>query len=122
MCLFLPAKQYRDFGEDVRGLAEHLDVLERVVANAKSTLLSRGSFTTPIRLDPYSLKQIIGDYEQTLKECVDLLRVNRAYGMSDSVRRNLEWNVLVQPSVQRLQQRLLLHHSKIKLLLKPLEM
>jgi len=106
----------------VRGLAQSLDILERVVAQAQQSLFQQGVYNVPLRWDKRSLIEIIGDYEQTLQECRFLIEDNYRYRASSGPIRNLEWNALVQPNADRLRTRLLLHNSKIQLVLKPFEM
>ena len=111
-----------EFGRDVKGLAESLDILTRVVHEASSSLQKQGAFNTPPRWDPTSLYQIIGDYESTLRECYELIRSNDRYRVGSNPLRNIEWNVLVQPTADGLRQRIALHNSKVLQVLKPFEM
>ncbi|KAM5350607.1 hypothetical protein ACJ41O_007112 [Fusarium nematophilum] len=113
-------KQYLEFGRDVKGLAENLDILTRVVAQAETSLQRQGVNST-VRWDRASLIEIIGDYDGTLMECHDLLRSNQRYRVGTNPLRNLEWNVLVQPTADQLRQRIILHNSKILHVLKPFE-
>jgi hypothetical protein len=76
-----------------------------------------------VRWDRGSLLDIIGDYHETLAECRRLLEDNRRYGASaNNPLRNIEWNALVQPNVDRLRHRIQLHNSRIQIALKPFEM
>lgn len=120
----LAAKNYTEFGRDVRGLAENLDTLAEVVGRAKASLHNQSQVpmhNAVVRWDESSLEQIIGDYKSTLRECHDLIRSNQRYYRTN-VMRNIEWNVLIQPNADRLRQRILLHNSKIFHFLKPFEM
>lgn len=119
---FLIARQYTEFGIDVRGLAENLNVLTDVVGRANESLQLQARYAARVRWDPASLKQIIGDYEATLQECWDLIATNQRYAMSKNMMRNIEWNVMVQPTADKLRQRILLHNSKVVQFLKPFEM
>ncbi|KAM0218492.1 hypothetical protein ACHAQD_006875 [Fusarium lateritium] len=116
-------RQYAEFGRDVKGLAENLDILSRVVACADDSLQKQRRQGAPARLrwDRRSLIEIIGDYELTLRECDKLLRSNSRYRVGSNPLRNLEWNVLVQPMADQLRQRITLHNSKILHVLKPFE-
>lgn len=116
------ARQYNEFGRDVRGLAESLDVLTRVVHQANSSLQRQGAYNSYARWDPASLRSITGDYELTLHECYELIQANSRYRVGSNALQNIEWNVLVQPSADRLRQRIALHNSKILHVLKPFEM
>lgn len=92
------------------------------MVQAQQSLVQQGLYNVPLRWDKVSLVEIIGDYEQTLQECRFLLEDNYRYRVSAGPIRNLEWNALVQPNADRLRTRLLLHNSKIQLVLKPFEM
>ncbi|KAH7324360.1 hypothetical protein B0I35DRAFT_349664 [Stachybotrys elegans] len=114
-------KQYKEFGQDVRGLAESLDILDRVVLQATNSLRHQGLNNALVRWDRVSFAEIIGDYEGTLNECKKLLRDNARYRGGSGPGRNIEWNVMVQPTVERLRQRIALHNSKILHVMKPFE-
>ncbi|KAM0424250.1 hypothetical protein ACHAPT_010622 [Fusarium lateritium] len=116
-------KQYLEFGRDVRGLAENLDILSRVIAQADSSLQRerRQGTNARVRWDRTSLIEIVGDYEGTLRECRELLASNARYRGGSGPFRNLEWNLLVQPAADQLRQRIILHNSKVLHILKPFE-
>jgi hypothetical protein len=116
------AKNYHEFGQDVRSLADSLHILSRVVEQAGDTLHSHCGSAALVRWDPLSLREIVGDFEVTLRECHELIRTNQRYGIRTNPIRNIEWHVLVQPTADRLRQRIALHNSKIQLFLKPFEM
>lgn len=119
----LLAKQYLEFGRDVRGLAENLDILSSVIAQAESSLQKeRQGVKTRVRWDRRSLIEIVGDYDSTLQECRELLASNARYRGGSGPFRNLEWNLLVQPTADQLRQRIILHNSKVLHILKPFEM
>ncbi|KAF7553918.1 hypothetical protein G7Z17_g3277 [Cylindrodendrum hubeiense] len=115
-------RQYIEFGKDVKYLAESLDILTRVVAQANSSLQRQGGYNVVARWDRSSLGQIIGDYHATLRECHELLGANERYRGGGNAFRNIEWNVLVQPTADQLRQRIALHNSKVLHVLKPFEM
>lgn len=71
--------------------------------------------------DLTSVKEIIGDYQSTLIECRRLLQQNQQFRHGSTPMSNIEWNLLLQPVVDRLQARVLMHNNKILFLLKPLE-
>ncbi|KAF6791739.1 hypothetical protein CMUS01_16206, partial [Colletotrichum musicola] len=114
-------RQYAEFGRDVRGLAENLDTIGLVVIQADKSLRSEGAFSRAPRWDPSSLGEIIGDYESTLQECVELIKNNNRHRLGGGPLRNIEWNVLVAPSADRLRARIALHNSKVLHVLKPFE-
>lgn len=117
------AKQYLEFWRDVRGLAENLDILSSVITQADNSLQrERQSVKTRVRWDRRSLIEIVGDYDGTLRECRELLDSNTRYRGGSGPLRNLEWNILVQPTADRLRQRIILHNSKVLHILKPFEM
>jgi hypothetical protein len=105
----------------VRGLAQNLQYLTHVVNNAKETIQTQNGYGAVVRWDPISLREIVGDFHATLQECRDLLDSNNRYGLSTNALRNIEWNVLVQPTADRLRQRIMLHNSKILHFIKPFE-
>ncbi|KAK2055404.1 hypothetical protein LY76DRAFT_520520 [Colletotrichum caudatum] len=117
---FSATRQYAEFGRDVRGLAENLDILTRVVNKAHQSLRQEGAFQ-PLRWDPSSLGEIIGDYRETLTECLHLIADNHRYRIGGGPLRNIEWNVLVAPAADRLRARIALHNSKVIHVLKPFE-
>ncbi|KAJ0347025.1 hypothetical protein KNSL1_006855 [Colletotrichum chrysophilum] len=116
----ISAKQYEEFGRDVRGLAESLDILTRVVSQAEQSLRRDVSYKS-LRWDPSSLGEIIGDYQGTLRECIELIDNNNRYRLNSGPLRNIEWNVLVAPAADRLRARIALHNSKVLHVLKPFE-
>lgn len=119
----IAARQYAEFGRDVRGLAENLDILGRVVDKAgQSFHQETASKLEPLRWDRPSLNEIIGDYHETLTECCTLIENNHRYRLSSGPLRNIEWNVLVAPAADRLRARIALHNSKVLHVLKPFEM
>lgn len=113
-------RQYLEFGRDVRALACSLRILNDIVTEADSSLRQQG-INGSVRWDHLSLLEIIGDYEGTLGECRELLQANARYRVGTNAFRNLEWNALVQPTADRLRQRITLHNSKINHVLKPFE-
>ncbi|KAL2881198.1 hypothetical protein SGCOL_003489 [Colletotrichum sp. CLE4] len=119
---FNATRQYAEFGRDVRGLAENLDILSRVVDKADQSLHQERTFKLePLRWDRSSLDEIIGDYHETLTECCTLIENNHRYRLSSGPLRNIEWNVLVAPAADRLRARIALHNSKVIHVLKPFE-
>ncbi|EXJ54527.1 hypothetical protein A1O7_09867 [Cladophialophora yegresii CBS 114405] len=115
------ATQFGRFGQDVKGLAESLDGLRRMITSAYEQVRgSLGSHRAP-RWNFASLNEIIGDYQRTIHECRRLVESNRQYGQAVGPWRNIEWNILIQPQAAALQQRILHHNSKILIIIKPLE-
>jgi hypothetical protein len=106
-------RQYVDFGKDVRGLAESLNILNQVVTQASSSLRQQGAPNATLRWDQTSLDEIVGDYTQTLEACKILLEKNKRYRLGTSPLRNIDWHVLVQSDVNHLRQRIQLHNSKL---------
>jgi hypothetical protein len=118
----VPARQYVEFGNDVKGLANNLDTLSDVVANATRSLYQQSPWRTPrLRWDERSLLDIVGDYRITLQQCTELLRTNRGYRLPSGPIRNLEWNIFVQPQADHLRHKIRMHNSKILHVLKPFE-
>lgn len=75
-----------------------------------------------LRWDWCSLSQIIGNCEQTLKDCYLLLDRNGRFASNSGALRSIEWNMLVQSDADQLRQRIQQHNTKILLALAPFEM
>jgi hypothetical protein len=119
------AGQYAAFGKEIRGLATHLDTLLQAFRRAQQSLTDHGAPPTDRpRWDIASLVDIFGGYEETLEECRRLIESNNRYydTHSTGVLRNIQFNVMVQPTVERLRARIMLHNSRIQHALKPFEM
>jgi hypothetical protein len=118
-------QQYQDFGNDIKYLAENLKNISRVVENAKSqqSQQSVGLRSPPVQKDwdLSSLKEIIGDYENTLADCKKLLEENHEFRKKRNFAYNNYWNFVIQPKFDQLRRRLQSHNTKIIILLKPLE-
>lgn len=106
----------------VRSFADNLSILTRVVQGAQQSLADHGAEPAiHPRWHLESLFDIVGDYETTLRECHKLIDDNTRFSETTGVGRNLQWNYIVQPAVDRLQERLLLHNSRLLNALKPFE-
>ncbi|KAK0111245.1 hypothetical protein ONS95_001618 [Cadophora gregata] len=99
---FDASQAYQDFGNDIKGLAENLNNIVRVVENARATWIQESVRVVRSRAPPLqkdwdlsSLHEIVGDYRSTLEDCKRLLEQN--YELES-------------------------HNSKISILLKPLEL
>ncbi|KAF1817013.1 hypothetical protein P152DRAFT_384775, partial [Eremomyces bilateralis CBS 781.70] len=115
------SRQYADFGQLVKSLAENLDNIGRVINNAVSHMQTRRmSMALPV-WDLTSVREITGDYTNTILECNRLLKQNEQFRQDTSPMSNIEWHLLLQPNVDRLKQRVEMHNNKILFLLKPLE-
>jgi hypothetical protein len=126
---FLAGKQYQDFGTDIKYLAENLNNISQVVDYAKATWTQQSLQYGRSRGPPpqkdwdlTSLREIIGDYYKTLTDCEKLLLENHEFKKSQNFAYNIEWNLVLQPKVDQLRQRLDSHNTKILILLKPLEL
>ncbi|KAF2103717.1 hypothetical protein NA57DRAFT_31033 [Rhizodiscina lignyota] len=115
------SRQYTEFWQSVRGLAENLDNIGRVISNAVKHVEVRRMSTTLPAWNFTSIQEIVGDYRATLLDCRRLLEENQQYRHGGSGINSIEWNMLLQPKVDRLQQRIQMHNEKITFLLKPLE-
>ncbi|PMD25960.1 hypothetical protein NA56DRAFT_390095 [Hyaloscypha hepaticicola] len=123
------SRQYQDFWNDVRSLAENLGRTWSVVENAQDAwkqhslpLLASPGLPSQKDWDLTSLREIIGDYYKTLTDCENLLRENPEFRKNRNFVYNIEWNLVVQPKVEQLRKRLEFHNTKILVLLKPLEL
>lgn len=122
-------RQYQEFGNDIKNLAENLRNIERVIENAKATWTQQSLRHVRSRALPpqkewdlSSLREIIGDYHRTLMDCQKLLEENHEFRRNRSFVYNIEWNVVIQRKVEHLRKRLESHNSKILILLRPLEL
>ncbi|KAK3389699.1 hypothetical protein B0H63DRAFT_518935 [Podospora didyma] len=116
------SRQYAEFFADVEHLAGQLSLLVQVVNGAQQTLQTHASGHAPRpRWHLGSFLDIVGDYQSTLTECNVLIEANNRYRDTRNPARNIEWNVLVQPSVRRLRERILLHNTRIQHALRPFE-
>lgn len=113
----------------MKGLAENLQNISRVVENAKAawTQHSLQFIRAPGPAlqkdwDLTSLREIIGDYHKTLTDCRKLLEENPEFRKNRNFAYNIEWNKVIQPKVELLRKRLEFHNTKILVLLRPLEL
>ncbi len=127
--VFLIGRQYQDFWNDVRSLAENLRRIWRVVENAQEAwkqhslpLLASPGLPSQKDWDLTSLREIIGDYQKTLTDCENLLNENPEFRKNRNFAHNIEWNFILQPKVEQLRKRLEFHNTKILVLLRPLEL
>lgn len=69
-----------------------------------------------------TLLKICGDFDKTIKESEKLLEDHSVFGRGrDNFVVNVRWNLLIEPEVQRLRDRVHFHNVKILTVLKPLE-
>lgn len=117
------SRHYNEFFRDVHQLATSLGDLTRVIYAAHQAVSARGPRPPPVTFgwDYDTLIEIVGDFDATLRECYQIIQTNKSYGASSNPLRNVSWNAIVRPSVERLQQRILMHQSKIQHLLQPFE-
>ncbi|UZP36990.1 hypothetical protein NXS19_004806 [Fusarium pseudograminearum] len=116
------AKNYRDFGADVRTLHRSLTDLENAVRRAQQSLRSHEVWDiNSLCGDQDSLLEIIGDYNATLEECYQLLKDNKLYAETTGPIKNVNWNISIMPQVQHLRSRIQMHTSRIQHILKPFE-
>lgn len=117
-------RQYHEFFRDVQQLAESLESLTDVIDMARRSFANRHLSPPPVTFgwDRDTLIEIVGDFDATLRECHTLIRTNKSYAATTGPVRNLQWNAMVMPSVERLRSRLLMHQSKITLVLQPFKM
>ncbi|KAJ9642888.1 hypothetical protein H2199_004409 [Coniosporium tulheliwenetii] len=119
--------QYNAFGEDVQNLKSNLDAIIDVVQNASQQTSRNERRRDANNWDLSSIKEIVGDYERTLNDSKQLLHENRQFSRGKNPLVNIEWNIVVMPTVTRLRERISFHNSKayeteqISILLKPLE-
>ncbi|CAM1510382.1 Fc.00g007170.m01.CDS01 [Cosmosporella sp. VM-42] len=103
---------YDELRKPIQTLAEDLDALSLSLFPISNPLSSgQTTLNLPLRRDPVSLLEIIGDHQQTLEECRDLVLQGR-YLRS----RVLKLQVQLKP--EHLRERILLHSIKVKFVTK----
>jgi len=105
--------QFIEFGNDIKDLAQNLKDITSVVSNASRQL--QQSPNEDGLWDLSSLAEIIGDYHRTLTDCQDILHENSQFSQNTNPLYNIQWNVLVQPRIDRLRSRLQFHNSKVSI-------
>lgn len=115
--------QYQQFGREVNSLKDQCKLLVQVIQRASLNLQSSVAHPRAVPLwDFRSLFDIIGDLGQTLRECRQLIDDNNRYLYASGNIDAIVWNFHVQPTVDRLRDRLLLHKARIQHALIPFEM
>lgn len=89
--------------------------LTRAFDRARRSFSGRRPSPPPVTFgwDRDTLLDIVGDFDATLRECYRLVRTNKSYAAASGPVRNVQWNAMVMPSVERLRHRILMHQSKI---------
>lgn len=105
--------QYNAFGEDVQNLKSNLDAIIDVVQNASQQTSRNERRRDANNWDLSSIKEIVGDYERTLNDSKQLLHENRQFSRGKNPLVNIEWNIVVMPTVTRLRERISFHNSKV---------
>jgi hypothetical protein len=98
----------------------HLKRLQNVIENAKQ---QRIGITQPDQqvFDAESLAEIMGDYRGTIDECKRVLNKAKPSAGRSGGMNQLDYNLRIQPEVDRLTARIKVFNSKLGFLLKPLE-
>jgi hypothetical protein len=121
--LTITATQYWAFGQDLKGLVSTLGSLREAIRRAEQSIEGvPGNIDYPLVFDKQSFLDIVGDAEKTFRECHQLIKKNDRFAEDAGATRSIEWNALIQPQVERLRGRILLHNSRLLHALKPLEM
>lgn len=116
-------RQYHEFFRDVESLAQSLEHLTSVIEAARQSFSSRRLNPPPPTFgwDHQSLVEIVGDFNATLRECERLIATNESYAVASGPVKNVRWNAMVVPSVERLRRRIVMHQAKLQHLLRPFE-
>ncbi|KAH6682111.1 hypothetical protein F5X68DRAFT_23945 [Plectosphaerella plurivora] len=115
------SRQYREFFDDVGHLGQSLEQLTSVIENAHQSFHGRNIRPPPLSFgwDERTMVEIVGDFRATLAECRRLIERNRSYAVGSGPVRNVSWNALVMPLVDRLRRRIAVHENKIQLFIQP---
>lgn len=114
LTLDLKDVHYKQFENDVRGLEKSLEELV-------TTFDSNFPYQRPIR----DLKDLVGDFNQTLKECRQILETPRFVGLRTGGAgfvQNIAWAVSSQEKVDALRRRIQFHTQKISLIIQPVKL
>ncbi|KAJ2904568.1 hypothetical protein MKZ38_007767 [Zalerion maritima] len=117
-----PDTQYAAFGGYVKSLADNTQLLVDVVDRAEDVLRTRGAHPADCGMyDLQSLVEILGNLKPLLDDCYSLLKTNERYQRASGVVDNIEWNVMVQPNVDKLVDRIAQHNARIEHFIRPFE-
>ena len=118
----LAGREFQEFQSDVKIFITSLQSLEGVIDHARQAFRQRIYLDDTTVFNEDRLEDVIGCYRKTLQDCCNLLRQNRRYEEVSGPRRNLAFNILVRPEVDRLRDRVKMHNLRIQNALRPMEM
>jgi hypothetical protein len=109
---------YKEFGENISNLALNLGDLWKVIE------FIREDGIPPALNSVYfdSLRDIIGNYQQTLQDCDKLLKDNAKFRLRGGFIHNIIWNVTVASDIQGLKDRLAYLNIKLLTMLNTLDL
>jgi len=115
-------ENYRAFGADVHTLHRSLVRVEGAIKRAQNSLQAHGAHNNDTLIEDMDLfSDIVGDYNRTLSDCLQLIDDNRRYAHTTGPMLNIDWNLNVMPQVEHLRGRLQMHNVRIQHFLKPFE-
>jgi hypothetical protein len=104
-------RQYREFGDDIKSLANNLFVLDEVLKRAQKQSSSRVSVREFRGLS--NLNQILGNFRQTLDQCEKLLSEKAYFQKDGGFVKNILWNTQgAADDVLGLRERVRFHNIK----------
>ena len=116
-------ENYRAFGADVQTLHRSLVRVEGAIKRAQDSLQAHGAHNNDTLIEDMDLfSDIVGDYNRTLSDCLQLIDDNRRYAHTTGPMLNIDWNLNVMPQVEHLRGRLQMHNVRIQHFRGPFEM
>ena len=108
---FLEDRLHHEFGQDIETLYQNLNNLVSVINLAQKGRLptSRPSSATTV-----CLNQILGNFEDTLRDCLQLLESNQSYGERKGPIYNISWYLRVKDEVDQLRDRIAFLNIKVR--------
>lgn len=110
------AIQYKEFGQEIRGLGDNL---QSIIAKAEDVISDDSPPTIGRPSPPWDLSPLLdvcGDFRATLAKCKQVLlehiSSSRDHGFVSPIV-NIRWNMTIRPVVERLRERVAMHNRKV---------
>ncbi|KAI6779951.1 uncharacterized protein J7T54_000251 [Emericellopsis cladophorae] len=115
-------ENYSAFGADVYTLHASLRQLDEAIMRALQSPVAHGATGNGTTIgDRRSLNEIIGDYSDTLRACMEFLVENSRYAQTTGPLTNIHWNLNAVPRVNHLRSRIQMHNMRIEHVLRPFQ-
>ncbi len=105
--------EYLDLGDEIRNIEQNLENVDNIIENALQRRFEYGLGATQGTWDPTSLRDIVGDYYQTLTDCKHIVQQNLQF-RSNNVVQNIRWSNVLLPRIEGLRERVRLHNLKVR--------